>query len=178
MIQEDPAETRQTVVGHVRWFDSLKGFGFLVDSGGGSDALLHASVLKRFGRSSITEAAIIEAQVTETSRGRQVTEILSLRLPAGPPIAEMVCLPYDQLKQLPMLAARVKWFDRAKGFGFANVFGEAGDIFLHIDVLKENGFTDLTVGEAIALRVLDGHRGRVAAQILAWHSAVAEGERQ
>ena len=37
------------VFGHVKWFDIDKGFGFLVLEDGG-DVLLHANVLKNFGR--------------------------------------------------------------------------------------------------------------------------------
>lgn len=177
-MSKDPVETIQIVIGHVRWFDPIKGFGFLIDSAGGSDVLLHASVLKSFGRSTVTEATIVEARVTERPQGRQVTEILSLQIPAGPPIAGLAYFPYDQLEQLPVLPARVKWFDRTKGFGFANAFRQSGDIFLHIEVLRQSGFNDLMMGEAVLLRVVDGPRGPVAAQVLAWHSAVVEGEEQ
>ncbi len=34
----------------------------------------------------------------------------------------------------------MKWFDKAKGFGFANVFGQKADVFLHIEVLRAFGF--------------------------------------
>ena len=47
-------------------------------------------------------------------------------------------------------------------------------MFLHIEVLRHSGFSDLAVGEAIALRVVDGRRGMMAAQILSWERAAAE----
>ena len=71
-----------------------------------------------------------------------------------------------------MEPARVKWFDKAKGFGFANVFGRPEDVFIHVEVLRVSGFADLASGEAVALRVLDGRRGRMAVQVLSWESAV------
>ena len=67
-----------------------------------------------------------------------------------------------------LLPARVKWFDKAKGFGFANLFGQSGDVFLHCEVLRHSGLADLGVGEAVALRVVDGRRGLMAAQIAPW----------
>ncbi|MCL4163625.1 UNVERIFIED_CONTAM: hypothetical protein GTU68_063429, partial [Idotea baltica] len=67
----------------------------------------------------------------------------------------------------PMVAARVKWFDKAKGFGFANVFGNSEDVFVHMDVLRQFGLSDLAPGEAIAMRVIDGKRGRMAAEVQA-----------
>ena len=74
----------------------------------------------------------------------------------------------------PMEPARVKWFDKGKGFGFANVFGRSEDVFLHIEVLRQSGLSDLQPGEALAMRVIDGKRGRMAAEVLAWEAAIKE----
>ena len=67
-----------------------------------------------------------------------------------------------------MVPARVKWFDKAKGFGFANVFKSQEDIFLHMEVLRHFGFSDLQPGEAIVLQVVDGPRGKMAGSLYAW----------
>ena len=67
----------------------------------------------------------------------------------------------------------MKWFDKGKGFGFANVFGRAEDIFVHIEVLRRSGLSDLQPGEALALRVIDGQRGRMATEVMAWENAVS-----
>ena len=40
------------------------------------------------------------------------------------------------LSEIELQPGRIKWFDKAKGFGFANVFGKSDDIFVHIDVLR------------------------------------------
>lgn len=68
----------------------------------------------------------------------------------------------------PVQPARVKWYDRAKGFGFANVFGSSDDVFLHAEVLRCSALSDLMPGEAIALRVTDGRRGKLAVEIRPW----------
>ena len=36
------------------------------------------------------------------------------------------------LSEIELQPGRIKWFDKAKGFGFANVFGKSEDIFVHI----------------------------------------------
>ena len=64
----------------------------------------------------------------------------------------------------------MKWFDKAKGFGFANVFGKPDDVFVHIEVLRQSGLSDLQPGEALAMRVIQGKRGHMAAEVQAWES--------
>ena len=76
--------------------------------------------------------------------------------------------------RLPPLPARVKWFDRAKGFGFANVFGRRDDVFLHIEVVRHSGFADLVQGEAVGMRVVEGRRGLMAAQMFSWDRAAED----
>ena len=178
MNGEDPT-LGQYVKGQIKWFDPAKGFGFLADMTGGPDVLLHGNVLRNFGQSSVVEGALVEVRAIQTARGRQATEVLSIA-PApsesGAPIAELEELGEDELRALPLLPARVKWFDRNKGFGFANLFGRKGDVFLHLEVLRRGGFADLVPGEAVGLRVFTAARGMIAAQIVAWEKAVSESE--
>ncbi|MFD2440045.1 cold-shock protein [Paracoccus kondratievae] len=174
---EENDEQQRKIAGVVKWFDGSKGFGFLTDPEGGSDILLHANVLRNFGQSSVAEGAHVVAVVQKTPRGMQAIEVLEITPPASEPmpaIADLCSATPDEIACLPLLPARVKWFDKAKGFGFANIFAEKADVFLHIEVLRHSGFSDLAVGEAIALRVVDGRRGMMAAQILSWERAAIE----
>lgn len=166
-------EVRQ-INGLVKWFDQNKGFGFIVSDEGGADILLHANVLRNFGRNSVADQSRIVAWVHPTPRGFQASEIVEITPPAtdgSPPIEDIAPEVVDQLESLPIQPARVKWFDRAKGFGFANVFGHPEDIFIHIEVLRHSGFSDMVIGEAIGLRVVEGPRGLIAAQVTSWDSA-------
>ena len=70
----------------------------------------------------------------------------------------------------PIVPARVKWFDKGKGFGFANIFGDSADVFVHIEVLRRCGLSDLQAGEAIGLRLIDGKRGRMAVDVVSWEA--------
>ena len=74
-------------------------------------------------------------------------------------------MPDADIHALPLEPARVKWFDKGKGFGFANVFGRPEDVFIHAEVLRVSGFADLAAGEAVALRIVEGKRGRMAVQV-------------
>jgi CspA family cold shock protein len=170
MSQENTEEKR--VTGIVKWFDPGKGFGFVLSDDGGPDILLHANVLRNFGQSSVADQAVIEILVQETERGMQTTEILSIEpastLDAGKD--DDFQMPDDQ-DAGEMEPARVKWFDKAKGFGFANVFGNSDDIFIHVEVLRRSGLADLQPGEAICVRVVDGERGIMASHVLSWDAS-------
>ena len=175
---DHPAESR-IVSGLIKWFDPAKGFGFIVNSEGGPDILLHANVLRNFGQGSVADHSQITVRATATPRGLQASEVMRILPPehdGSPPIADLDPEILSQLDQLPMRPARVKWFDKSKGFGFANIFGHPEDVFLHVEVLRFSGFSDLTVGEAVALRVVQGPRGLMAAQIASWDSALSTGD--
>ncbi|WP_368660703.1 cold-shock protein [Paracoccus sp. (in: a-proteobacteria)] len=178
-MRDDKTLPAHPVRGRVKWFDPAKGFGFIADAEGGADILLHGNVLRSFGQSSIIEGSEVEVLAVQTARGRQATEVRAVSPPpsdAPPPIAELADMDEAEVRALPLLPARVKWFDRNKGFGFANVFGRKGDVFLHIEVLRRFGFADLVGGEAVCLRVFAAGRGMVAAEVAAWEKAVTEGQ--
>ena len=86
-------------------------------------------------------------------------------------MTDLVDIDPEVLATRPLEPARVKWFDKGKGFGFANIFGEMEDIFVHIEVLRQSGLADLAPGEAVCLRVIDGKRGRMATEVLLWDAA-------
>ena len=181
MLNMSDAEKDGTrVVGTVKWFDPTKGFGFVVADEGGPDILLHANVLRNFGQSSVADAAGIEILVQETARGIQAVEVMRIDPPLGEadefdePSSGEITEPVDL--SLPLKPARVKWFDKAKGFGFANVFGRDEDVFLHVEVLRRSGLADLQPGEAVSLRVVDGKRGRMATQVTSWEAALKSDE--
>lgn len=166
----------RVVAGRVKWFDPGKGFGFIVDGEGGPDILLHANVLRNFGQGSVADNAGIRVLVQATPRGAQAVEVLEISPPETEartaPIEDLGETDPEEIAALPLEPARVKWFDKGKGFGFANVFGRAEDVFIHVEVLRRSGFADLAPGEAVCLRVIEGRRGRMAAQVISWEAAL------
>lgn len=172
---DDEAEDARAVSGVVKWFDPVKGFGFVVADEGGPDILLHVNVLRNFGQSSVADGARIDLLAQRTDRGVQATSVTSIQPPEGSQaaaLADIVGMDAEQVLAAPLEPARVKWFDKSKGFGFANVFGKREDVFLHIEVLRQSGLSDLQPGEALAMRVIEGKRGSMAAEVQAWETVL------
>ena len=159
--------------GQIKWFDPAKGFGFVVSDEGGPDILLHANVLRNFGQGSVADGSRIIIAVQRTDRGLQAVEIVSIEPPeddGSPALGDMQEVTPEEIAATPIHPARVKWFDKGKGFGFANVFGDDRDVFLHIEVLRRSGLSDLATGEAVGMRMMSGARGMMAIEITTWES--------
>ncbi|HEY0213760.1 MAG TPA: cold shock domain-containing protein [Paenirhodobacter sp.] len=173
-MTDDRADAR-IVSGRVKWFDPAKGFGFILDEQGGADILLHANVLRNFGQSSIADDASVVVMVQATPRGTQAVEVIEITPPEGDNrtalLDDLGSITAEELALLPLAPARVKWFDKGKGFGFANIFGGSDDIFIHVEILRRSGLADLAAGEAVCLRVIEGKRGRMAVAVYAWDMA-------
>lgn len=170
----------QKRTGKVKWFDTTKGFGFVVDDEGGPDILLHANVLRNFGHSSVAEGTEIEIVVVSSDRGQQASEIVRLDQPSSVPEnalrgLEEAGIDLSTLSEHSELTpARVKWFDKVKGFGFLNVFESTDDIFVHAEVLRAYGASELQQGEAVTIRTAAGPRGKLAIEIRSWDFAAEQ----
>ncbi|RID93830.1 cold shock domain-containing protein [Gemmobacter lutimaris] len=174
-MTEDKDADAQLVHGKVKWFDPAKGFGFIVGEEGGADILLHANVLRNYGQSTVADGTGISVLVQNTQRGVQAVEVVKIEPPGStsfPVVEGQASATAEEIAARPLEPARVKWFDKGKGFGFANVFGRSEDVFIHIEVLRQSGFADLAAGEAVCLRIIEGKRGRMAVQVVSWEAAV------
>ena len=72
-LNPDALPETQTVSGHIKWFDSQRGFGFLVpdaesDAPTDSDILIHWSVLEPLGRRDLPEQAAVTCEYVEQVR--------------------------------------------------------------------------------------------------------------
>jgi CspA family cold shock protein len=154
------------VRGHVKWFDTTKGYGFVVSSDGEGDILLHSNVLRVFGFTSVAEGAEIVLKVQVTERGRQAIEVLDI-VPTAPPQTMPVPVPVTEAAG-PLEPARVKWFDRVKGFGFVNIYGRPEDVFLHMETLRQYGYGEVVAGDVLAVRITAGPRGPMVYEVRSW----------
>jgi len=60
---------------------------------------------------------------------------------------------------------KVKWFNEAKGYGFIEQ-AEGGDLFVHYSAIQGNGFRTLAEGQEVEFDVVDGPKGKQAANVV------------
>ena len=56
--------------GTVKWFNPIKGYGFIQPQGGGKDVFVHISAVERAGLTSLNEGQSVQYEV-ESNRGKE-----------------------------------------------------------------------------------------------------------
>src|SRR5215471_1910699 len=70
-----PSEVSVQEMGTVKWYNAIRGFGFVIRDAGGKDVFLRASVLQRAGITQLNEGQRVFVGVVERQRGPEAVSI-------------------------------------------------------------------------------------------------------
>ncbi|MCI0595290.1 MAG: cold shock domain-containing protein [candidate division Zixibacteria bacterium] len=65
--------------GKVKWFNEKKGFGFIIEDGGGPDIFVHYTAIASDGFKTLTEGEEVEFTLTQGAKGPQATNVVRLK---------------------------------------------------------------------------------------------------
>ncbi|WP_395712783.1 cold-shock protein [Reyranella sp.] len=166
-LQGEPSGDVGTIElrGKVKWFNAVKGYGFLALESDNSDAFLHVTTLRQSGHEDLKPGATVVCSGVRGPKGWQVMKVLEVdsstaivMAPRPPPVPEGVAVGEH-------VAGMVKWYNNERGYGFVTREAVEGDIFVHAAVLRRHGMESLAPGQKVMIRIAEGQKGLQVVEI-------------
>ena len=171
--ESDAPEVQQETVrvgGRVKWFNAVKGYGFVTTESGSDDVFLHHSALRNAGFDGIEQGATVECEAVRGPKGLQALRVLSVDMSTAEPDRNKS--PGAEDDGHPVVEAEgeffdatAKWFNAEKGYGFVTRGEGTPDVFVHVKALRRVGIDDLVPGQPLRVRVGNGPKGPQVAEI-------------
>jgi cold shock protein len=170
-VNETDTEESFEMKGRVKWFNTIKGFGFLVPENEPGDIFLHLSCLRESGHEYVGEGVTLSCQVVRRNKGLQAVRILDIDTSTAVPFLPSPVEPSNITKHPAarnldeFVKATVKWFDPIKGYGFLTQGEDTQDIFIHMETIRNEGALPVQAGQELSVRITDGDKGPQVAEI-------------
>ncbi len=156
---DQPVVTQESISAVVKWFNPVKGFGFVQPGDGSPDAFLHISVVEQIGHRSLPEGAKIVCDIAEGRKGPQVAAIIRIdEMPEAPP-------PPSGGAPGSTVEGTVKFFNMEKGFGFVTPDDGGKDVFVSARTLERIGIANLEAEQRVRLATRMGPKGPMAESV-------------
>jgi CspA family cold shock protein len=157
---DQPEASRRGVTAVVKWFNALKGFGFVQMDDGSPDAFLHVSVLSAIGRQELPDGTTILCDIMEGPRGLQVASITRIES-----IPDVQASSHEMGPPGDTVEGTVKFYNQAKGFGFVIPDDGGKDVFISARTLQQAGLMTLEANQRVRLTTRMGHKGPMAQRL-------------
>lgn len=157
---DQPVITQEEITGVVKWFNPIKGFGFVQLNDGSPDAFLHISVVEPTGYRDLPEGTRITCSIAEGRKGPQVAGIHSVD-----EIGEASARPSGPASGGTQVEGTVKFFNPEKGFGFVTPDDGGKDVFVSARTLERIGLVVLESNQRVRLTTRMGQKGPMAENI-------------
>jgi len=160
---------RTGVTALVKWYNPIKGFGFVQPEDGSPDAFLHASLVTQTGHDELPEGTAVVCDIAQGPRGAQVAAILSVEPPTEPVLRAR---PQGRPAGAGLAAGEtgvaegvVKFFNHEKGFGFMIPDDGGKDVFISARTLSRAGIESLEAQQRVRVVTRSGQKGPMAESV-------------
>lgn len=158
-LPKAPEGRQETVTARLKWFNSTKGFGFVVPDDDPCDAFIHITTLQNADVHELGEGALLRCQIVKGPKGALIVGVDEL-IDVGIAPAAISHRIEGEDETFETMTGTVKWYKPDKGFGFIIPQDGQKDVFVHKTCLDRHQINILIPGQKVVMRVRSVPKGR------------------
>lgn len=154
----------------VKWYNPLKGYGFLSLGSNLAEVMIHFSALDKIGCPYIKVGDRVVCDLGCGNLGLYVSRVIEVKFSSPEPrsLAHFIeshsrlkhrALGVDNIENLKEAEGVIKWYNPDKGYGFISPQDGTKEIFLHFSVLRTVGYKTIMPGTRVLAKFSSSERG-------------------